>query len=55
MLVAKAKDILCERIDKLEEENKDLQVRLKYATEQWNIWCKAYNELVSTTNKMMFK
>jgi len=39
----------------LEKENKDLKVRLDHAIRQWNIWCKAFNELTEEIKNVPFE
>jgi hypothetical protein len=42
-------------LQKMVVENDALKAELKHATEQWNIWCKAYNELADNTNQLPFE
>lgn len=34
-------------VSELKDENLDLKNRLNHATDQWNIWCAAYQEIAN--------
>ncbi len=43
-------EILSSVFNEIDRLNKDLA----HATQQWNIWCKAYNELADSVNQMPY-